>query len=124
VESLKAFHVAGTGTVRISGFAQTRAVTLSLPAGSYVLHARIHIRNLDTAPQFARAFLQVRSTLSFVDQLEQFVTQNTEDWPFYLQGVVKLPKLDRIDLLAATFDGWHRSPSLIALTVDQLVPSV
>ena len=124
MEDLTAFHVAGTGTTSISGFAERRAVTLSLPAGSYVVCGRIHIRNLDSAPQYVRAFLQVRSTLSFLDRLEQFVAQNTEDWPFYLQGVVKLGKTDRIDLIASTFDGWHRSPSLMALTVDRLVPSV
>jgi hypothetical protein len=102
-------------------FAPTIAVSLELPPGKYVAHGRVKVSNRDGDPQHGSAEIRIRSSLTSADSIRAYLNELSEMF-FPLQAVLDLQERDTIDLVVATYAGYHGNASLIAVTVDDLVP--
>ncbi len=122
-----AFHNASPGNGApgsLSHFTDTIVLSLEdLPQGLYVVHARLSVANRDGDDQNTSCGLRIRSSLDFIDRIDQRLTAWAEPY-FPLQGVLRLEERDTIDLVAGTYNGYAGSPSIIAVTVDNLNPAI
>ena len=126
MEELIVYHVERTlpFPLTISGFADTILVSLGLPAGSYVVHGRLGIRNNDSDPQDASVGIRTRSSLQYSDRIDTRLAPDQVQIYISLQAVVTLPERDTLDLTAGTYLGFVNNFSLIAIGVDRIEPPV
>ena len=107
-----AFHVAQPGGTpdTLHSFVPVIAASLALPAGRYVVHARVGISNQDSDAQYISAGIRIRSLLTFSDRLDVRYTYGTYLY-LPLQCVLDLPENDTIDRVVATYSGlWRTHP--------------
>ena len=123
--TVKVFHATG-GLNGVTSFSDEIQLSLTLPDGKYVVHARIELGNTDSDEQNASCGIRIRSSLGFIDRLD-FVLSERGAAYLALQGVCNIPTLkqqDTIDLTAGTFNGFSDQTSLIAMSVDDIQPPV
>ncbi|MBL8578925.1 MAG: hypothetical protein JNK47_17025 [Mesorhizobium sp.] len=127
MEELIAYHAeTGPGTMfGFSGFNDNILLSLPLPAGRYVVHARLGIGNSDSDDQAMSCSIKVRGTLQYVDRVNYRLAGWSQPIWFALQGVVELYEGgDVLDLTAGTYKGYVSEPRILAFNVNAIVPPV
>jgi hypothetical protein len=115
------FHTTG-GDNGVPDFSDNIQLSLKLPGGKYVVHARIELGNFDGDSQSTSCGIRVRSSLRFIDRLDFDLLGGGRAY-LALQGVCDLRERDdTIDLTAGTFNGFSNQTSLIAISVDDIKP--
>ncbi len=123
---LIAYHVETPPGAEIGfhGFNDNILLSLRLPPGKYVVHARAGIGNSDGDEQQMSLSIKVRGTLQYVDRIDARLILGSHPMWFSLQGVVYLPEGDVLDLTAGSYDAWAAVPRLLAFNVADIVPPV
>ena len=124
MSEIVAFHAANKRRHALTHSTPKTVLSLQLPNGLYVVHGRVGVMNRDSDPQNTSGSIKVgelarraptRMTVHLVGHGEMF---------FCLQCVLKLEEDDTIDLDVATFVGMWEYASLIAHTVDAVIPPI
>ena len=125
MSEIVAFHAANEGGVphTLTHFTPKTVLSLQLPNGLYVVHGRVAVMNRDSDPQNTSGSIKVRSSLVVLDTMTVHLEGHGEMF-FRFQCVLKLEEDDTIDLEVATFVGMWQYASLIAHTVDAVIPPI
>ncbi len=116
------FHGEGsTSKGNISGFGDAVILTLELPAGRYIVQARLFVGNFDSDSQNTSCGLRLRGSLQFIDRLDFSLPGRAADL-MILQSMLELEENDQLDLTAGTYDGFTQYARIYALPVDGFSP--
>jgi hypothetical protein len=108
--------------LHLQHFSDTPVLRLSFNApGTYILIARVVIRNDDGDPQDASARIGLKDGADVADTVQARIPGGGS-YPFYLQGTMRLPPGESvlIDVRCSTYSGFAYQSSLFALQVSDL----
>ena len=102
-------------------FVETPIVGVTVPPGSWVVHARALIGNVDGDDQGVTIKLRRRSTQRAFDEINGYLFAGGQQMFVPMQGTISLEMSDTLELCAATYDGLFAFSSIIAIAVDRIV---